>query len=69
MQREDLLDAVEHARRDGIERTARLDLLGRLEDQPDPVAELTAGRERAEHEADAENDGRVHVVPAGVGDP
>ncbi len=62
MQRVDLGDAVEHARRDQVDRAAGHDLLGGLEDQPHGPGQPALAVHLGEHETGAERDGGVHVV-------
>ncbi len=63
---EDAADAVQHVAVDGVRRTAGQHLLGRLEDQPDRAGQQVTAGQLGQHQAGAENDGGVHVVPAGV---
>ena len=55
--------AVQPAGGDDVVRPAGKDLLGRLEDQPDPAAEVTGPGQRP---GGPEQHGEVHVVAAGV---
>ena len=68
MQREDLHHVVQAAGLDDLQRAAGQDLLGRLEDQPDPAGQLAEVGELGQQHADAEQDRGVHVVAAGVAD-
>ena len=68
VQREDLRHVVQAAGLDDLQRAAGQDLLGRLEDQPDPAVQLAAVGELGQQHADAEQDRGVHVVAAGVAD-
>jgi hypothetical protein len=65
VQREDAVHAGDAARGQHVERAAR-DLLGRLEDQPDPAGQCPGLGHPGQEQAGAQQDGRVHVVPAGV---
>jgi len=56
---------VQAAGGDDVVRTAGEDLLGRLEDQPHPAAQIPGPLERL---GDTQQHGQVHVMPAGVRD-
>jgi hypothetical protein len=60
-------DPLEHPVADDLDGAARQDLLGRLEDQPDPAGEPVGVL--GEGEPGAEQHGGVHVVAAGMADP
>ena len=51
--------AVQTTGRDHPERTARHDLLGRLEDDPDPPVQLPVARHPGQHQRGTEQRGRV----------
>ncbi|GAB3946089.1 hypothetical protein GCM10027614_39000 [Micromonospora vulcania] len=68
MQREDLHHVLQAASLDDLQRAAGQDLLGRLEDEPDPAVQLAEVGELGQQHADAEQDRGVHVVAAGVAD-
>ena len=61
-------DAVDQARIDHVERAAGHDLLGRLEDQPDPAGQAVARASSASASPVPSEDRGVHVVAAGVAD-
>ena len=67
VQRVHLGDVGEHAAVDGVQGAARARLLGGLEDQPDAAGQQALLAQPGEHDPDAEQDRRVHVVAAGVG--
>ena len=67
VQGEDPAHRGDAARSEHVERATR-DLLGRLEDQPDPSGQQPLGSLLGQEQAGAEEHAGVHVVPAGVAD-
>ena len=62
------LDAVERAELHQVQRAAGHDLLGGLEEQPDPAGQQPAGVRLGQGQGGAEQGRGVDVVAAGVGD-
>ena len=62
MDAEDAVDTGQSAGSDHVERAARHDLLGRLEDQPHPAGQQALPVQVGEHQTGAEHDRGVNVV-------
>ena len=68
VQGEDPLHVLEHPEAHQVQGAPGHDLLGRLEEQPDPAGQQPAGMGLGQGEPGPDQRGGVHVVAAGVGD-